>query len=82
MGSKKGHVMEPRKVRCLEMSAGALLMGDRDKRREAEDELHGLLSSLWFAATVDANATFHLTSATPYPSGDVSLHYARQRGTM
>jgi hypothetical protein len=70
------------KVRRLEMSAGALLMGHRDKRREADDELHGLLSSLLFATTVDAHATSYLTSATPYPSGVVGLHYTRQRGTM
>jgi hypothetical protein len=37
MGLKKGNVKERRKVRCLEMSAGALLMGDRDKRREADE---------------------------------------------
>jgi hypothetical protein len=50
------------------------------------DELHLLLYPLTLGSgkrvlPTGVQATFGLTSATPYPSGVVGLHYARQRGT-
>ena len=50
------------------------------------DELHLLVYPLTLGSGKrvlpgDLHATFSLTSATPYPSGVVGLHYARQRGT-
>ena len=49
------------------------------------DELHLLLYPLMLGGgkrllPEGVHATFSLTSATPYPSGVVALHYARQRG--
>jgi len=50
------------------------------------DELHLLVYPLTLGVGKrvlpnGVHATFGLTSATPYPSGVVGLHYARQRGT-
>src|SRR5712691_1065332 len=50
------------------------------------DELHLLLYPLTLGSgkrvlPSGLHATFGLTSATPYPSGEISLHYARQRAT-
>ncbi len=50
------------------------------------DELHLLLYPLTLGSgkrvlPSGLHATFGLTSATPYPSGVVGLHYARQRAT-
>jgi hypothetical protein len=48
------------------------------------DELHLLLYPLTLGGgkrvlPEGGDATFRLLSATPYPSGVVGLHYARQR---
>jgi dihydrofolate reductase len=50
------------------------------------DELHLLLYPLTLGSGKrvlpnGVHATFRLTSATPYPTGVVGLHYARDRGT-
>jgi len=48
--------------------------GGKDEDRDGGFE-HGVCCrAAW-------HATFGLTSATPYPSGVVGLHYARQRAT-
>ena len=49
------------------------------------DELHLLLYPLTLGSgkrllPEGGHATFGLMAATPYPSGVVGLHYARQRG--
>lgn len=78
-------------VRALKAQPGKSIMTDGSSRLVHEliahdlvDELHLLLYPLTLGTgkrllPAGVHATFRLESATPYPSGVVGLHYARQR---
>jgi len=80
-------------VRALKAQPGKNIMTDGSSQlvhallaHDLVDELHLLVFPLTLGGGKRAlpnglHATFGLTSATPYPSGVVGLHYARQRGT-
>jgi dihydrofolate reductase len=79
-------------VRALKAQAGKSILTDGSSQlvhallsHDLVDELHLLLYPLMLGSgkrvlPAGVHATFGLTSATPYPSGVVGLHYARQRG--
>jgi dihydrofolate reductase len=78
-------------VRALKAQQGKTIMTDGSSqlvhallREDLVDELHLLLYPLTLGSGKrllpdGVNATFKLTSATPYPSGVVGLHYERER---
>jgi len=78
-------------VRALKAEQGKTIMTDGSSQlvhallaHDLVDELHLLLYPLTLGGgkrllPEGVHATFSLTSATPYPSGVVGLHYARQR---
>ena len=80
-------------VRALKAQPGRSILTDGSSQlvhallaHDLVDELHMLLFPLTLGGGKrvlpnGVHATFGLTSATPYPSGVVGLHYARQRGT-
>jgi dihydrofolate reductase len=79
-------------VRALKDRSGGTIMTDGSSQlvhallaHDLVDELHLLVYPLTLGSGKrvlpnGVNATFSLTSATPYPTGVVGLHYARQRG--
>jgi dihydrofolate reductase len=79
-------------VRALKDRPGGTIMTDGSSQlvhtllaHDLVDELHLLVYPLTLGSGKrvlpnGVNATFSLTSATPYPTGVVGLHYARQRG--
>jgi dihydrofolate reductase len=79
-------------VRALKAEAGKNIMTDGSSQlvhalleHDLVDELHLLLYPLTLGGgkrlmPEGVHATFTLISATPYPTGVVGLHYARQRG--
>src|SRR3954468_14428537 len=79
-------------IRALKAQPGKNILTDGSSQLvhamlEADlvDELHLLLYPVTLGKgkrllPEGVHATFNLTSATPYPSGVVGLHYARQRG--
>lgn len=79
-------------VRALKAQPGKSILTDGSSQlvhallaHDVVDELHLLVYPLILGAGKRAlpsavHATFGLTSATPYPTGVVSLHYTRQRG--
>jgi dihydrofolate reductase len=79
-------------VRALKAQAGKSILTDGSSQlvhallsHDLVDELHLLLYPLMLGSgkrvlPAGVHATFGLTSATPYPSGVVGLHYVRQRG--
>jgi dihydrofolate reductase len=80
-------------VRALKRQPGKNILTDGSSQlvhallaHDLVDELHLLVYPLTLGSgkrvlPEGVHATFGLTSATPYPSGVVGLHYARQRGT-
>ncbi len=78
-------------VRALKAQPGRNIMTDGSSqlvhallREDLVDELHLLLYPLALGSGKrllpdDVYATFKLTSATPYPSGVLGLHYERER---
>jgi dihydrofolate reductase len=80
-------------VRALKAQPGGNIVTDGSSQlvhallaHDLVDELHLLVYPLTLGSGKrvlpnGVHATFGLTSATPYPSGVVGLHYARQRGT-
>ncbi len=78
-------------VRALKAEPGKNIMTDGSSQlvhallaNDLVDELHLLLYPLTLGTgkrllPAGVHATFRLTSATPYPSGVVGLHYARER---
>jgi len=78
-------------VRALKAQAGGNIVTDGSSQlvhamlaHDLVDELHLLVYPLTLGSGKRAlpsgvHTTFSLTSATPYPSGVVGLHYARQR---
>jgi dihydrofolate reductase len=78
-------------VRALKAQPGRSIMTDGSSQlvhalfaHDLVDELHLLVYPLTLGSgkrvlPSGVHATFGLTSATPYPSGVVGLHYARQR---
>lgn len=80
-------------VRALKAQPGRTIMTDGSSQlvhallaHDLVDQLHLLLYPVTLGngkrlLPSDVRTTFHLRSATPYPSGVVGLHYARQRGT-
>lgn len=78
-------------VRALKAQPGRNIVTDGSSQlihalfaHDLVDELHLLLYPLTLGGGKrvlpdGVHATFRLTSATPYPSGVVGLHYARQR---
>jgi dihydrofolate reductase len=78
-------------VRALKAQAGRNILTDGSSQlvhallaHDLVDELHLLLYPLTLGRGKrllpdGVHSTFRLTSATPYPSGVVGLHYARQR---
>lgn len=78
-------------VRALKAQPGKNILTDGSSQlvhallaHDLVDELHLLLYPLTLGGgkrvfPEGVHATFSLTSATPYPSGVVGLHYARQR---
>jgi dihydrofolate reductase len=78
-------------VRALKAQPGKTIMTDGSSQlvhallaEDLVDELHLLLYPLTLGGgkrlfPEGAHATFRLTSAVPYPSGVVGLHYARER---
>ncbi len=78
-------------VRALKAQPGRNIMTDGSSqlvhallRQDLVDELHLLLYPLALGSGKrllpdDVYATFKLTSATPYPSGVLGLHYERER---
>jgi dihydrofolate reductase len=80
-------------VRALKAQPGRSILTDGSSQlvhallaHELVEELHLLLYPLTLGSgkrvlPTGVQATFGLTSATPYPSGVVGLHYARQRAT-
>jgi dihydrofolate reductase len=78
-------------VRALKAQPGKNILTDGSSQlvhallaHDLVDELHLLLYPLTLGGgkrlfPEGTHATFSLTSATPYPSGVVGLHYARQR---
>jgi dihydrofolate reductase len=80
-------------VRALKSQPGRNIVTDGSSQlvhallaHDLVDELHLLVYPLTLGSGKrvlpnGVHATFGLTSATPYPSGVVGLHYARQRGT-
>ena len=83
----RGNVIES--VRALKAGAGKNILTDGSSQlvrallaHDLVDELHLLLYPVTLgsgkrALPSDVHATFSLKSATPYPSGVVSLHYRR-----
>jgi dihydrofolate reductase len=79
-------------VRALKDRPGGTIMTDGSSQlvhallaHDLVDELHLLVYPLTLGSGKrvlpnGVNATFSLMSATPYPTGVVGLHYARQRG--
>jgi dihydrofolate reductase len=79
-------------VRALKAQPGKNILTDGSSRlvhallaHDLVDELHLLLYPLTLGGgkrllPEGVHATFRLTSATPYPSGVVGLHYERTRG--
>ena len=80
-------------VRALKGQPGRSIVTDGSSQlvhallaHDLVDELHLLVYPLTLGSgkrvlPTGVHATFTLTSATPYPSGVVGLHYARQRAT-
>jgi dihydrofolate reductase len=80
-------------VRALKAEPGGNILTDGSSQlvhalfeHDLVDELHLLLYPLTLGSGKRVlpnglHATFRLTSATPYPSGVVGLHYTRQRAT-
>jgi dihydrofolate reductase len=80
-------------VRALKAEPGKNILTDGSSQlvhallaHDLVDELHLLLYPLTLGSGKrllpnGVHATFRLTSATPYPTGVVGLHYARQRTT-
>ena len=80
-------------IRALKAQPGKNIVTDGSSQlvhallaQDLVDELHLLVYPLTLGSGKrvlpnGVHATFGLTSATPYPSGVVGLHYARQRGT-
>ena len=80
-------------IRALKAQPGKNIVTDGSSQlvhallaHDLVDELHLLVYPLTLGVGKrvlpnGVHATFGLTSATPYPSGVVGLHYARQRGT-
>ncbi|HTE45374.1 MAG TPA: dihydrofolate reductase family protein [Gemmatimonadaceae bacterium] len=78
-------------VRALKAQSGKNILTDGSSRlvhallrADLVDELHLLLYPLMLGGgkrllPEGVHATFRLTSATPYPSGVVGLHYERER---
>ena len=78
-------------VRALKSEPGKNILTDGSSQlvhaliaNDLVDELHLLVYPLTLGTgkrvlPEGVHATFKLTSATPYPSGVVGLHYARQR---
>jgi dihydrofolate reductase len=78
-------------VRALKSQPGKNILTDGSSQlvhallaADLVDELHLLVYPLILGSGKrvmpnDVHATFRLTSATPYPSGVVGLHYARER---
>jgi dihydrofolate reductase len=78
-------------VRALKAQPGKNILTDGSSQlvhallaHDLVDELHLLLYPLTLGGgkrllPESVHATFNLISATPYPSGVVGLHYARQR---
>ncbi len=78
-------------VRALKAEPGGTILTDGSSQlvhallaHDLVDELHLHLYPLTLGSgkrvlPEGVHATFNLTSATPYPSGVVGLHYARQR---
>ena len=85
----RGHVIEA--VRKLKAEPGKNILTDGSSqlvhdliRHDLVDELHLLVYPLALGGgkrvlPEGAYAQFRLTSATPYPSGVVGVHYERQR---
>jgi dihydrofolate reductase len=85
----RGNLIEA--VRALKAQPGGNILTDGSSQlvhalleHDLVDELHLLVYPLTVGTGKRAlpngvHATFGLTSATPYPSGVVGLHYARQR---
>ncbi len=85
----RDHVIES--VRALKAQPGGNILTDGSSQlvhaliaNDLVDELHLLLYPLTLGGGKrvlpdGVNATFRLTSATPYPTGVVGLHYARQK---
>jgi len=85
----RGNVIES--VRALKAEPGRNILTDGSSQlvhalleHDLVDELHLLVYPLTLGVGKrvlpnGVHATFALTSATPYPSGVVGLHYARQR---
>lgn len=81
-------------VRALKDRPGGTIMTDGSSQlvhallaHDLVDELHLLVYPLTLGSGKrvlpnGVNATFSLMSATPYPTGVVGLHYARQRGAQ
>ena len=79
-------------VRALKAQPGKTIMTDGSSQlvhallaHDLADELHLLLYPLTLGGgkrvlSDGVHAAFALTSVTPYPTGVVGLHYARQRG--
>jgi dihydrofolate reductase len=79
-------------VRALKAQPGRNILTDGSSQlvhallaHDLVDELHLLVYPLVLGSGKrvlpnGVHATFRLTSATPYPSGVVGLHYVRQRG--
>ncbi len=86
-----GNVIES--VRALKAQPGKNIVTDGSSqlvhdllKHDLVDELHLLLYPLMVGSgkrvlPAGVHTTFKLTSATPYPSGVVGLHYVRQRDT-
>jgi dihydrofolate reductase len=78
-------------VRALKAQPGKNILTDGSSQlvhallaQDLVDELHLTVYPLTLGSGKrvlpgDVHATFSLTSATPYPSGVVGLHYTRQR---
>jgi len=78
-------------VRALKAEPGGDILTDGSSQlvhamleHDLVDELHLLMYPLTLGSGKrvipdGVHATFTLTSATPYPSGVVGLHYSRQR---
>jgi dihydrofolate reductase len=85
----RGNVIES--VRALKAEPGGDILTDGSSQlvhamieHDLVDELHLLMYPLTLGSGKrvipdGVHATFDLTSATPYPSGVVGLHYSRQR---
>ena len=85
----RDHVIES--VRALKAQPGGNILTDGSSQlvhaliaNDLVDELHLLLYPLTLGGGKrvlpdGVHATFRLTSATPYPTGVVGLHYARQK---